>query len=134
MVVAAFLHIGCVGETAIAYKGTVTADRIARHSFDDEPNPDQNTHIPDARVSLYVKTGEVSCGAEPGREERTDSYGHFEMRNVVFGGTPFADNKITICVEHPEYESYEYRTIHYKTKDPEHAEKYLNITLKKRTP
>jgi hypothetical protein len=130
----ALLGIGCAGTTATSYKGTVTSASAAGHSFDDEPNPARNPPVPNARVNVYVTNNATyRCSeTESGLEKRTDAYGNFEIPEVVFSGIWFTDNHVYICVDHPTYQKYQYQTIHYKTKDPEHSEKFLNIVLVRR--
>jgi len=130
------LGTGCAGTTVISYKGTVTSANAAGHSFDDEPNPARNPPIPDAHVNLYItNSADLRCGNEPGSkglEKLTDAYGNFEIPNVAFSGFWGMDNHVYICVTHPNFQGYQYGIVHYRTKDPEHREKFLNIVLVRR--
>jgi hypothetical protein len=134
------LVVGCFGEATIAYKGTVTAADVAGHSFDDQPNPDARKPVEGARVTLYVTDSSENCSQRRSREPQqppadatsklTSHVGAFEFSSITFTGTSFVDEHVMICVEHRDFESYQYRVVYQSTKDPRYGEKFLNIKLK----
>jgi hypothetical protein len=124
---------GCVGEGSIAYHGTVTAASVSGHSFDAKSNPSNGTPIQGARVLFRITSSQREhCGnVSGGGVIVTDAQGSFDGTST-FGGFPFVDQAVLVCVEHSDYEGYEYRTIYGKSKDPQQGEKYLNVTLRKK--
>jgi hypothetical protein len=128
---------GCIGETSIKFKGTVTQakEAAASHSFDERPNPTSSAPIAGAEVNFYVAFDDISCDrAQPsmigGDETRTRADGSYETREASFGSMWGKNTRILICVRAPDFEVYEYSTLLEQTKDPMHAEKFLNVRLR----
>jgi hypothetical protein len=129
----ACVFTGCVGEGVVAYRGTVTAASVAGHSFDAAPNPANAPPIQGARVFVRITGAKERCGeAHVSASVLTDPQGTFDLPNGVFNGSPFVEHTVLVCVDHRDYENYEYRTIYGKSKDPQQGQQYLNITLKKK--
>jgi hypothetical protein len=128
---------GCIGEASVKFKGTVTQAKDAAHSFHERANPAANAPVANAQVNLYVNFDDITCDrAEPsmlaGDETRTRADGGFETREATFGSSMLGKNtRILICVRASDFDVYEYRTLLEQTTDPMHAEKFLNITLRR---
>jgi hypothetical protein len=120
------LSAGC--DASIQYKGNVARGDTTTHAFNGSANPQDRAPIAGANVFVNLHTPEPNCsGKNPSDFTTTNVDGAFETKEIVFGGG--GDVKVQVCVVKEGFVSLDYRTVFPTTKDPVHAEKYMNVTL-----
>jgi hypothetical protein len=137
--VVALLLAGCVGEAHVRFVGRVVrAESGPSYGFELEQSSDEEP-IEGAEVRLHAasKPDEQLCsrrGLRPsplGRASNhaiTDENGRYDV-SAMFGGIIGIDTYLFVCVEHPEFEWYQYSTIFGNTAEPTNGRAYLVIRL-----
>jgi len=59
----------------------------------------------------------------------TDAEGRFGV-SQIFGGMLGVNAHITLCVLHPDYETYVYSAIYEESPDPKHGQRLLHVVLR----
>jgi hypothetical protein len=115
--------------------GSVGVGEFSRHEFAAAPSVSQPLPGAHVRVRVAYDSSETCGTAEAAANPRapsndvTGSDGQYDVE-LAFGALVFSPDKhVLVCVDHPEYGSYEYRTIYERTTDPRWGEKFLNIYI-----
>ena len=119
----------CFGEGEASAMGTVTEADVIGYVENDLANPEARSPIVGAQVRFFVDRTDVRCdGTERASATvTTDESGAFTLPGVVYGGCVYSHSQHTLCIDHPDFESY--RITRAGSARLWHSEKQINITL-----
>lgn len=129
---------GCMGSGSTTYRGVVAGSTHPGYEFRQSAEGPQNPVQGAVVILLSSFEGASPCPQfsdverlDSPTDDVTDRQGRFKVY-TVFGGGPWTEIVLTLCVYHQHYETFRYTTPYTHPVDPHFGEKDMHIYLRRK--